>query len=136
MILITGATGNNGLEILKRLATKNRPVRAMVRARNRATVINALPNIEIVERDFDHPETLLKALAGVEQAFTPSLNNWRSSRQLSKVELNTLLSSHSTQLMLILRYAICATMQQLKLQFKPLECLILFYVLTCLCRAC
>lgn len=69
MILITGATGNNGLEILKRLATKNLPVRAMVRDRNRATAINALPNVEIVEGDFDHPETLLKALAGVDQAF-------------------------------------------------------------------
>lgn len=69
MILITGATGNNGLEILKRLATKSLPVRAMVRDRNRATAINALPNIEIVEGDFDHPETLLKALAGVERAF-------------------------------------------------------------------
>lgn len=69
MILITGATGNNGLEILKLLATKNLPVRAMVRDRNRATAINALPNIEIVEGDFDHPETLLKALAGVERAF-------------------------------------------------------------------
>ncbi|GAP96913.1 SDR family oxidoreductase [Leptolyngbya sp. NIES-2104] len=69
MILITGATGNNGLEILKRLVTKDLPVRAMVRDRNRATAINALPNIEIIEGDFDHPETLLKALAGVERAF-------------------------------------------------------------------
>lgn len=41
----------------------------MVRDRNRVTAINALPNIEIVEGDFDHPETLLKALAGVERAF-------------------------------------------------------------------
>lgn len=38
MILVTGATGNNGLEILKRLSLKNRPVRAMVRNRTRATL--------------------------------------------------------------------------------------------------
>ncbi len=68
MILITGATGNNGAEIIKQLSAKNVRVRAMVRDRHRADEI-ALPNVEIVEGDFDRPETLLKALAGVERAF-------------------------------------------------------------------
>jgi hypothetical protein len=47
MILVTGATGNNGLEVLKRLASQNVQARAMVRAasgtreraRNRAKAI-------------------------------------------------------------------------------------------------
>jgi uncharacterized protein YbjT (DUF2867 family) len=68
MILVTGATGNNGTEILKRLASQNVPVRAMVRSRERASMI-AAPNVEVVEGDFDRPETLLAALTGVEWAF-------------------------------------------------------------------
>jgi uncharacterized protein YbjT (DUF2867 family) len=74
MILVTGATGNNGTEIVKRLAAKAQvQVRAMVRNPDRASAI-ALPQVEIVEGDFDRPETLLGALAGVERAFllTPS----------------------------------------------------------------
>src|SRR5215213_9455860 len=68
MILVTGATGNNGTEIVKRLATARVQVRAMVRNRERANAI-ALPNGEVVEGDFDRPATLLSALAGVERAF-------------------------------------------------------------------
>jgi uncharacterized protein YbjT (DUF2867 family) len=74
MILVTGATGNNGTEIVKRLAAKAQvQVRAMVRNPDRASAI-ALPHVEIVEGDFDRPATLLGALAGVERAFllTPS----------------------------------------------------------------
>jgi uncharacterized protein YbjT (DUF2867 family) len=37
MILITGATGNNGLEVLKRLSAGNVQVRGMVRDRDRAS---------------------------------------------------------------------------------------------------
>lgn len=76
MILVTGATGNNGLEILKRLASQNLQARAMVRdasgtrerARNRVQAIADL-GIEMVEADFDRPETLFSALAEVDRAF-------------------------------------------------------------------
>ena len=69
MILVTGATGNNGTEIVKRLvATTHVPVRAMVRNPDRASAI-ALPNVEVVEGDFNRPATLLSALVGVERAF-------------------------------------------------------------------
>lgn len=73
MILVTGATGSNGTEILKLLAAQKVPVQAMVRQRDRAKDI-AAPNVEIVEGDFVRPETLLDALSGVERAFlvTPS----------------------------------------------------------------
>lgn len=72
MILVTGATGNNGSEIIKLLVAQNVPVRAMVRNRNRASAISAkrnsegsaAPNVEVVEADFDRPETLLTALNG------------------------------------------------------------------------
>lgn len=66
MLLVTGATGNNGSEIIKRLAMQNVPVRAMVRDRAKAMTA---PNVEVVEADFDRPETLLSALSGVDRAF-------------------------------------------------------------------
>lgn len=65
MILVTGATGSNGSEIVKRLAERNIPVRAMVR--DRANLV--MPNVEVIEGDFDRPETLQSALAGVKRAF-------------------------------------------------------------------
>jgi len=61
MILVTGATGNNGLEVLKRLAVRDVQVRAMVRNCDRAVQL-AHCQVEIVAGDFDHPETLLNAL--------------------------------------------------------------------------
>jgi uncharacterized protein YbjT (DUF2867 family) len=67
-ILVTGATGSNGTEIVKRLSAQNVQVRAMVRNHVRAKEI-ALPNVEVVEGNFDRPETLLEALAEVDRAF-------------------------------------------------------------------
>ena len=81
MILVTGATGNNGTEIVKRLAaTAHVQVRAMVRNRERAGAI-ALPHVEVVEGDFDRPATLLSALAGVERAFLLTNSSERAQAQ-------------------------------------------------------
>jgi uncharacterized protein YbjT (DUF2867 family) len=80
MILITGATGNNGTEILKRLPTADVQVRAMVRNRERASAI-ATPHVEVVEGDFDRPETLLAALNGVERAFLLTHSSERAQAQ-------------------------------------------------------
>jgi uncharacterized protein YbjT (DUF2867 family) len=80
MILVTGATGNNGTEIVKRLATADVQVRAMVRDRERASAI-ALPHVEVVEADFDHPATLLGALDGVERAFLLTNSSERTQSQ-------------------------------------------------------
>src|SRR5215204_7445488 len=80
MILVTGATGNNGTEIVKRLATARVQVRAMVRNRERANAI-ALPNVEVVKGDFDRPATLLSSLAGVERAFLLTNSSERAQAQ-------------------------------------------------------
>src|SRR5919107_5328415 len=80
MILVSGATGNNGTEILKRLATGDVQARAMVRNLDRASGI-ALPHVEVVEGDFDRPETLLAALAGVERAFLLTNSSERAQAQ-------------------------------------------------------
>src|SRR5215813_6434471 len=68
MILITGATGNVGLELTRKLFDRSLPVRAFVRDRWRARAI-ALPGIELVEGDFARPETLARALDGIDQLF-------------------------------------------------------------------
>ncbi|MFF4618346.1 NmrA family NAD(P)-binding protein [Nonomuraea jabiensis] len=63
MILVTGATGNVGSELVAALASAGRPVRALVRDPRRA----ALPaGAEPVTGDLNQPESLAEALDGVQ----------------------------------------------------------------------
>jgi len=68
MILVTGATGSVGSELIRRLVGEKRSVRAFVRNREMARTI-ALDGVELVEGDFNRPETFGPALAGVQQLF-------------------------------------------------------------------
>jgi uncharacterized protein YbjT (DUF2867 family) len=68
MILVTGATGNNGRELVRQLTALGQPVRAMVRDSADAAKLTA-PNLETVIADFSRPATLDAALQGVEKAF-------------------------------------------------------------------
>ena len=68
MILVTGATGLNGSELVRRLSAKGIPVRALVRSAARAKGLSSLPKVEIVEGDMARPETLTGALRGVDRA--------------------------------------------------------------------
>ena len=72
MILVTGATGTNGREVVKVLAAQGVTARAMVRSAKDADDLPA--GIMRVEGDFDDDASLARALAGVERAFllTPS----------------------------------------------------------------
>ena len=86
MILVTGATGNNGREIVKALAARNVPARAMVRSTDEA---GDLPSgITAVAGDFDDDASLDRALAGIERAFllTPSTEH-AEAQQLRFVEV-------------------------------------------------
>jgi uncharacterized protein YbjT (DUF2867 family) len=67
MILITGATGKNGAEILKRLSGRKEPIRAMVRKQNAPA--SRSHELEFVQADFDDVASLRKALSGVQRAF-------------------------------------------------------------------
>jgi uncharacterized protein YbjT (DUF2867 family) len=69
MILITGATGNNGTEIIRRLAGRKERIRAMVHHRSAFREPAGGCALECVEADFDHAETLREALKGVQRAF-------------------------------------------------------------------
>ncbi len=68
MILVTGATGLNGSELVRRLSARGVHVRALVRNSARATGLASLPMVEIVEGDMAYPETLTVPLRGVERA--------------------------------------------------------------------
>ena len=52
MILITGATGNNGRELVRQLVAAGQRVRALVRNPAKATNFKG-PNVEVVVGDFD-----------------------------------------------------------------------------------
>src|SRR6266516_5931630 len=68
MILVTGANGLNGSELVRRLSAKGVYVRALVRSTARAEGLYSLPMVEIVEGDMARPETLIGPLRGVERA--------------------------------------------------------------------
>ncbi len=80
MILITGATGSNGSEILKRLAASDVGVRAMVRKRPDQRT-EALPGVEFVTADFDDPASIRRALEGVDRAFLVTNSSERAEAQ-------------------------------------------------------
>jgi uncharacterized protein YbjT (DUF2867 family) len=68
MILVTGATGLNGSELIRRLSARGVPVRGMTRDAKRAAALAALPGVEIVEGDMADPASLTGPLRGVERA--------------------------------------------------------------------
>lgn len=64
-ILVTGATGTTGSEIVKQLSAAGAKVRALVRNPQKAASIQK-PNVEIALGDLSKPETLDAALRGAD----------------------------------------------------------------------
>jgi len=82
MILVTGATGANGAELIKLLSTAGVPVRAMTRRANQA-----LAGVEFVTADFDDPQSVRRALEGINRAFLVTNSSERvEAQQLAFVE--------------------------------------------------
>ena len=67
MILITGAGGNVGKEVLKQIARSGVPVRAAFQSITKAS--SAPSGVEIAIADYNRPETLRKTLHDVERVF-------------------------------------------------------------------
>ncbi len=68
MILVTGANGFSGSAVIREFARQHSPVRALVRSRAKAQVLERLPSVELAEGDMQRPETLAGALSGVDCA--------------------------------------------------------------------
>jgi uncharacterized protein YbjT (DUF2867 family) len=66
MILVTGATGNVGGELVRQLADANQQSRALVRSRADGALP---PGVETVIGDLNQPESLSAALIGVRSVF-------------------------------------------------------------------
>jgi len=66
MILVTGASGNVGGELVKQLAAAQQPVRALIRTRDRAGLP---PGVETAMGDLNEPASLPAALKGVRGVF-------------------------------------------------------------------
>src|SRR2546429_6831874 len=64
MILVTGATGLNGKELLRRLSARGVAVRALVRDPAKAGALAALPQVEMVHGAMARPEPLTAHLGG------------------------------------------------------------------------
>jgi uncharacterized protein YbjT (DUF2867 family) len=67
MILITGAGGNVGSEVLKQISQAGQRVRAAYQSLQKAA--SAPPGVETVIVDFNRPETLRAALDGIDRVF-------------------------------------------------------------------
>jgi uncharacterized protein YbjT (DUF2867 family) len=68
MILVIGATGTNGREVVDRLVKVGARVRAMVRDPAKAADLG-LAGVELVQGDLDDPASLMESLGGIERAF-------------------------------------------------------------------
>jgi uncharacterized protein YbjT (DUF2867 family) len=65
MILVTGATGNVGSELVRQVADSNRPVRARIRGGQR----DKLPNVDTASRDLNKPQSVRQVFRGIRAVF-------------------------------------------------------------------
>src|ERR1700754_1409177 len=71
MLLVTGATGTTGMEVLRALKDRQVPARALVRDETKAHHLRDL-GFEAATGDLGHPRTLGPALEGITRAYLVS----------------------------------------------------------------
>jgi uncharacterized protein YbjT (DUF2867 family) len=70
LILVTGATGNVGTELIKELSTRGAIFRAGVHSNKSSNKIGTISSrVQLIETDYDKPETLRRACEGVSKIF-------------------------------------------------------------------
>ena len=78
-ILITGATGNTGLPLVKQLASGGMPIRAMLHTLEKKRMVEG-NTVEVVVGDFKNRASMEQAMQGIESAYLvspPSLDQVR-----------------------------------------------------------
>ncbi|MFI7442835.1 NmrA family NAD(P)-binding protein [Nonomuraea indica] len=99
MILVAGATGNVGAEVVRALAAAGTPVRALTRDASRA---EQRPGVEYVSGDLGRPESVRPALDGARGLFLlpgyPGLQHLLADARRAGVERVVLLSGGSAGL--------------------------------------
>jgi uncharacterized protein YbjT (DUF2867 family) len=80
MILITGATGTVGSEVVKRLSANGVQVGAVTRDPRKADA-NRLPHVQFVQGDFDDVDSMRRACSGVDRAFLLTNSTERAEHQ-------------------------------------------------------
>jgi uncharacterized protein YbjT (DUF2867 family) len=80
MLLITGATGTVGREVVTRLSAQGIEVRAVTRDLRKADA-NRLPHVEFVQGNFEDFESMRRACAGVDRAFLLTNSTERAEAQ-------------------------------------------------------
>lgn len=83
-LLITGATGSVGTQLVKKLVNMNLSFRALVRNKEQGDLMAHLPQAEIAVGDLSDSDSLVQALHGIEKAFL--LTN--SSEYAEELQLN------------------------------------------------
>jgi len=69
MILVTAANGNQGKLLIPKLVAAGLPVRAVVRTQESAAAVRASGVEDVVVGDLEEPETLARAISGVEKVY-------------------------------------------------------------------
>jgi uncharacterized protein YbjT (DUF2867 family) len=80
MMLITGATGTVGSEVVKRLSAHGVQVRAVTRGPRKAGA-HRLPHVQFVPGDFEDIDSMRRACAGVDRAFLLTNSTERAEQQ-------------------------------------------------------
>jgi len=75
MVLVTGATGLNGVAVIRELARHNVPVRALYRDWAKTRDLKLLQHVDLAEGDMLQPGSLEVALQGVERVLMISSAN-------------------------------------------------------------
>ena len=74
-LLVSGASGQSGTLIVKALAARQQPIRALVRSRTNASFLADLPNVDVTVGDMLEKDSLKAALDGIDRAILLSSAN-------------------------------------------------------------
>lgn len=89
-LLITGATGSVGTQLVKELVNMNVSFRTLIRNNDQRDLMAGWPQVETAVGDLSDRESLVHALKGIEKAFI--LTN--SSEQAEELQLNFVDAAH------------------------------------------